>query len=213
MTPWEIHALEVSNCNCAYGCPCQFNALPTFGTCEAAVGMTIQKGHYGDVSLDGLNVAMTVKWPGPIHEGNGEKQIIIDERASGEQRTALEAIISGQDTEDMATIFWVINAMTTTNHETLYKPITVEGDMEARKGQVLVGDVFELEAEPIKNPVTGAEHRARIDIPDGFEFTIAEMASGTATTHGVVELPNNKGTHSHIAELHLNNSGVMKAAA
>jgi|TARA_B100001105_G_scaffold252398_1_gene243999 hypothetical protein len=175
--------------------------------------MTIQKGHYGDVSLDGLNVAMTVKWPGPIHEGNGEKQIIIDERASGEQRTALEAIISGQDTEDMATIFWVINAMTTTNHETLYKPITVEGDMEARKGQVLVGDVFELEAEPIKNPVTGAEHRARIDIPDGFEFTIAEMASGTATTHGVVELPNNKGTHSHIAELHLNNSGVMKAAA
>ena len=213
MTPWEIHALEVSNCNCAYGCPCQFNALPTTGTCEAAVGMTIQKGHYGDVSLDGLNVAMTVKWPGPIHEGNGEKQIIIDERASGEQRTALEAIISGQDTEDMATNFWVINAMTTTNHETLYKPITVEGDMEARKGQVLVGDVFELEAEPIKNPVTGAEHRARIDIPDGFEFTIAEMASGTATTHGVVELPNNKGTHSHIAELHLNNSGVMKAAA
>jgi len=213
MTPWEIHALEVSNCNCAYGCPCQFNALPTTGTCEAAVGMTIQKGHYGDVSLDGLNVAMTVKWPGPIHEGNGEKQIIIDERASGEQRTALEAIISGQDTEDMATIFWVINAMTTTNHETLYKPITVEGDMEARKGQVLVGDVFELEAEPIKNPVTGAEHRARLDIPDGFEFTIAEMAAGTATTHGVVELPNNKGTHSHIAELHLNNSGVMKAAA
>ena len=213
MTPWEIHALEVSNCNCAYGCPCQFNALPTTGTCEAAVGMTIQKGHYGDVSLDGLNVAMTVKWPGPIHEGNGEKQIIIDERASGEQRTALEAIISGQDTEDMATIFWVINAMTTTNHETLYKPITVEGDMEARKGQVLVGDVFELEAEPIKNPVTGAEHRARIDIPDGFEFTIAEMASGTATTHGVVELPNHKGTHSHLADLHLNNSGVMKAAA
>ena len=213
MTPWEIHALEVSNCNCAYGCPCQFNALPTTGTCEAAVGMTIQKGHYGDVSLDGLNVAMTVKWPGPIHEGNGEKQIIIDERASGEQRTALEAIISGQDTEDMATIFWVINAMTTTNHETLYKPITVEGDMEARKGRVLVGDVFELEAEPIRNPVTGAEHRARIDIPHGFEFTIAEMASGTATTHGVIELPNNKGTHSHICELHLNNSGVMKAAA
>ena len=70
---------------------------------------------------------MTAKWPGPIHEGNGEKQIIIDERASAEQRTALEAIISGQDTEDMATIFWVINAMTTTNHETLYKPITVEG--------------------------------------------------------------------------------------
>ena len=126
--------------------------------------MTIQKGHYGDVSLSGLNTAMTAKWPGAIHEGNGEKQIIIDERASAEQRAALKAIVSGEDTEDMATIFWVINAMTTINHETLYKPITVEGDMEARKGRVLVGDVFELEAEPIKNPVTGAEHRARIDL-------------------------------------------------
>ena len=41
MTPWEIHAIEVSNCNCAYGCPCQFNALPTTGTCEAAVGYKI----------------------------------------------------------------------------------------------------------------------------------------------------------------------------
>jgi hypothetical protein len=175
--------------------------------------MTIQKGHYGDVSLDGLSTAMTAKWPGPIHEGNGEKQIIIDERASTEQRTALEAIVSGQDTEDMATIFWVINAMTTINHETLYKPITVEANIDARTGRVLVDDVFEVEAEPIRNPVTGAEHRARIDIPHGFEFTIAEMASGTATTHGIVELPNNKGTHTHICELHLNNSGVLKTAA
>ena len=32
MTPWEIKAKEFVNCNCAYGCPCQFNALPTKGT-------------------------------------------------------------------------------------------------------------------------------------------------------------------------------------
>ncbi|MGA7790694.1 MAG: DUF1326 domain-containing protein, partial [Xanthobacteraceae bacterium] len=29
------------NCNCAYGCPCQFNALPTHGNCEAVAGMQI----------------------------------------------------------------------------------------------------------------------------------------------------------------------------
>ena len=38
MIPWEIHAIQVTNCNCDYGCPCQFNALPTYGTCEAAEG-------------------------------------------------------------------------------------------------------------------------------------------------------------------------------
>ena len=89
MTPWEIHAIEVQNCNCDYGCPCQFTALPTTGSCEAAVGFKIQKGNYGGVSLDGLSAGMTAKWPGPIHEGNRERQLIIDEKASSEQRAGL----------------------------------------------------------------------------------------------------------------------------
>src|SRR5215470_12439476 len=52
VTPWEIKAKEFSNCNCSYGCPCQFNALPTKGFCEAVVAMEIQEGHYGAVKLD-----------------------------------------------------------------------------------------------------------------------------------------------------------------
>ena len=210
MTPWEIHAVLVANCNCAYGCPCQFDALPTYGTCEAADGFQIEKGFYGAVSLDGLNVGILAKWPGPIHEGNGERLIIIDEQACNEQRNAIEKIVSGEDTEELATIFWVINAMTTIRHKTLYLPIKIEADMEGRRGLVIVDGVFELNVEPIKNAVTGAEHRARIEIPDGFEFTIAEMASGSLKTHSGIELTNNNGTHSHLAELHLNNFGIIR---
>ena len=209
MTPWEIHAVVVANCNCAYGCPCQFDAMPTYGTCEAADGFHIEKGFYGGVSLDGLSAGMLAKWPGPIHEGNGERLNIIDDQATAEQRNALEKIISGEDTEELATIFWVINAMTTIRHETLYLPVTIEADIEARRGRVVVDGVFELNVEPIKNPVTGAEHRARIEIPDGFEFTIAEMASGNVKTQSWIELPKNNGTHAHLAELHLNNSGII----
>ena len=210
MTPWEIHAVLVANCNCAYGCPCQFDALPTYDTCEAADGFQIVKGFYGEVSLDGLSAGMLAKWPGPIHEGNGERLIIIDDQASIEQRNAIEKIVSGEDTEELATIFWVINAMTTIRHETLYLPIKIEAEIESRRGIVGVDGVFELNVEPIKNPVTGKEHRARIEIPDGFEFTIAEMASGSVKTHSGMELPNNIGTHSHLAELHLNNSGIIR---
>ena len=209
MTPWEIHAVLVANCNCAYGCPCQFDALPTYGTCEAADGFQVEKGFYGEVSLDGLSAGMLAKWPGPIHEGDGERLIIIDNQANADQRNALEKIISGEDTEELATIFWVVNAMTTVRLETLYLPVTIEADIEARRGRVVVDGVFELNVEPIKNPVTGAEHRARIEIPDGFEFTIAEMASGYVKTQSGIELPNNNGTHSHLAELHLNNSGII----
>ena len=34
MVTWEIKGWEFGNCNCNYGCPCQFNALPTHGHCR-----------------------------------------------------------------------------------------------------------------------------------------------------------------------------------
>ena len=74
-----------------------------------------------------------------------------------------------------------------------------------------VEDVFELKVEPIKNPVSGEPHRVRIDIPNGFEFTLAEMASGTTKTQGIVNLPNNNQSYSHLTELHWNNSGLIRS--
>lgn len=68
MTPREIQAKELVNGNCSYGCPCQFNALPTRGNCEAIAAFAITRGHFGDVTLDGLDVVATFAWPGTIHE-------------------------------------------------------------------------------------------------------------------------------------------------
>ena len=111
----------------------------------------------------------------------------------------------------MGTRCWVINARTETHHETFDKRVSIEADINGRTGGVVVDEVFELNVEPIKNPVSGESHRARIDIPQGFEFTIAEMASGTAKTQGTIKLPNNTGTHSHLCELHWNNSGIIQS--
>src|SRR5688572_8400856 len=69
MIPWEIQGREFVNCNCAYGCPCQFNALPTHGRCEATGAIVIDKGRFGDVSLDGAKIAFVFWWPGAVHEG------------------------------------------------------------------------------------------------------------------------------------------------
>jgi hypothetical protein len=44
---WRVKGTELVNCNCAYGCPRQFNALPTHGDCRAAVGYQIEEGHFG----------------------------------------------------------------------------------------------------------------------------------------------------------------------
>ena len=53
-TGWHISGEEVVSCNCAWGCPCQFNALPTYGNCEALTAMDIQRGHFGSTPLDGV---------------------------------------------------------------------------------------------------------------------------------------------------------------
>jgi hypothetical protein len=211
MTHWEIHGSELTNCNCAYGCPCQFNALPTHGTCEAALSFHVDKGHYGEVTLDGLNMAMVVKWPGPIHKGEGRMQMIIDERASPAQREAVEKIMRGEDTDDMATMWWVFSMMSPHKEETLYRKISYTSDIPARIGEVHVDGVFDLEARPIRNPVTGNPPRVRIDTIGGFGYRVAEMGNGTTRTHGLIDLPNNTDTYAQFNELHLTNSGIIEA--
>ena len=58
MTPWEIQGIELINCNCSYGCPCQFNALPTHGNCRSLAGIQIEEGYFGDIRLDGLRAVV-----------------------------------------------------------------------------------------------------------------------------------------------------------
>jgi Protein of unknown function (DUF1326) len=50
------------------------------GNCCGFEVIRIDRGHFGEVPLDGLCAALVYAWPGPIFEGNGEMQAIIDER-------------------------------------------------------------------------------------------------------------------------------------
>ncbi len=207
-THWTIKGREFTNCNCAYGCPCQFNALPTHGNCQAVVGMQIDEGHHGNTPLDGLKFVGIFSWPGPIHEGRGQAAVIIGEEATAPQREALLRILSGQDTEPGATIFQVFSATFDKMHEPVFAPIDFEVDIDARKARVNVPGLVEGRGAPIVNPVTGAEHRARIDIPDGFEYTIAEMGRGWSTTSGAIQL-NLADSYGQFAHIHLCQSGIV----
>lgn len=212
MTPWEIQGRELINCNCSYGCPCQFNALPTKGFCEAMGAIAVDKGHYGDVRLDGLKLAVVFHWPGPIHEGKGKCQPVVEAKADAKQREALLKIMTGQDTEPFATMFAVFATTLEKAYEPIFTNIDFDVDVAARRGKVRVKDVFELDAEPIRNPVTGKEHRARIDLPHGFEYEIAEIGSASSRSRGniAIELKN---SYAQFAHLHLNNRGPVRHRA
>jgi hypothetical protein len=174
MTPWRIVAEEAGTCNCAWGCPCQFNALPTHGRCEALVAVRICEGHYGATTLDGLTFAAAYWWPGAVHEGKGIVQMAIDERATADQRTALMNITSGREG---CTFFEIFAAVVTQTLDPIYAPIELSSDRQKRIAHLKIPGFGEFRVEPIKNPVTGEEHRALITLPNGFEFKEAEMAN------------------------------------
>ncbi|MEE9300799.1 MAG: DUF1326 domain-containing protein [Alphaproteobacteria bacterium] len=206
---WRIQGVTYGSCNCAYGCPCQFEALPTHGDCQGFEALRIDDGHFGDIGLGGLRTIMIYIWPGPIFEGNGTMQIIVDERADAKQRDALTKILHGEETEPFATAWYMYRSTASTVLDPLFKPIELEVNVEARTARLVVPDVIESTGEPIRSPATGDVHRARIDLPYGIEFSQAEIGSGTTKATGAMKL-DHKDSYGQFAHLHTTGKGLVR---
>src|SRR5690606_30119727 len=149
-------------------------------------------------------MAMVAKWPGPVHEGRGRMQPIIDARADPAQRNALVSILTGRQTDPMATFWAVYAAMCETILDPIHTSIAIELDMEARRATCHAEGVAQGRGEPIVNPVTGAEHRVGIILPSGFEFGQNEVGRGWSTTLGGGVSVTLEDSYAHWCELHFN---------
>lgn len=172
-TKWSLEADLLQACNCDFGCPCEFSAPPTQGYCEGMVGYRIQRGRYGDVSLDGLGFALAVYWPKAIHEGNGTAVPFIDEKATAQQRAALGQIISGKAG---GLPFEIIVQTFSKVLDPQFVPIQFH--VNGRHSSFTVGGgVMNIVVEPIKNPVTGEPEDVRIQHSTGFIFKEADCVA------------------------------------
>lgn len=203
---WRLEGEWIKNCNCAFGCPCDFNARPTNGYCKGLLGMRIAKGHFNDVKLDGLSFFVTVHFPGALHEGNGQAQPIIEDKATPAQREALFAIMSGKNSAE-GTLFHIFSLIVTKMHDPIFAPISIEFDQDARMARVKIPGALETDVEPIKNPVTGAAHRIRVVMPEGFEHIEGEVASANIESTGAIKFTT-KGSHSTLAHVTQTPQGV-----
>ena len=163
MAEWELRGTVLVGCNCDYGCPCNFNAPPSTGDCEGGWVWRIEQGTYEEVDLSGLTLGVFADWPGAIHEGGGKAVAFYDERADQRQAEALEALLRGGEGGP-----WGIFINTYELSGVQATPVEVEIDGE--RSRYKIGDLAELQMEPIKNPVTGDEIRSGVLLPKGLVF-------------------------------------------
>ena len=206
---WMIRGSEYANCNCNWGCPCQFGSPTTHGNCEAVLTGQIDEGYFNDTKLDGLRWALVVYFPGEIIEGNGKQQAIIDNRADDAQREAIRKIIHGESTAPGATHFFVYNSVMSEVLEPIVAPIELSIDVEARRASLKVDGMIQSTGTPITSPVDGSESRSRIHLPNGFEYTYAEMGNGTSQVRTGIELDLSD-SYGQFNVLHMNQDGVIR---
>lgn len=93
---WNLSGAFIEACNCSVPCQCLWYEPADDDTCTFAGFWNIERGTYGDVSLDGLGAGMIVWEDGILLEGGWHVVLVIDEAADEEQADALERIFSGR---------------------------------------------------------------------------------------------------------------------
>lgn len=93
---WKLSGAYFEACSCEVVCPCIFQSAPSHGDCSVLYTWHIDQGQSGDVSLDGLNVALAAYADGHMQKVKWKAALYIDERATPEQFAQLKRIFTGE---------------------------------------------------------------------------------------------------------------------
>lgn len=108
---WNASGQYYETCSCDYVCPCilqQMTVEPTKGTCTFAMAFQIERGTFGSTALEGLGFIVLGLTPEAMGKGNWSVGLVIDDRATAEQRDAITAIASGSAGGPMAALAGLI---------------------------------------------------------------------------------------------------------
>jgi hypothetical protein len=174
-TKWWMRGTGYEFCNCDFGCGCNFGGFPNSddGSCRAMVGLHIKEGACGDVTLNGVKAASIIHWPKAIHEGNGKCIFIVDPSTTDAQIDALAKICTGQ----LGGLPWELLGPSFAVVGLEKAPITIEG--QGVKSRFRAGNFVDARGDTFKNPVSGEDHHAVVDLPKGFIWTRGNCGQGS----------------------------------
>jgi hypothetical protein len=178
---WQAVGDWFDVCKCAIPCPCTFAQAPTYGDCEGILAWHIREGHFGDVSLDGLNVVALGFFEGNLWEGETKATmgIYMDERADESQRGALQVIFSGQGGGWPGIFGKMIGEMRGIE----FVPITFEIADDLAYWAAEVPGKASARAEALTGPTISEGQRVQLHNAPGAEVGPGQVATwGRATT-------------------------------
>ena len=195
---WFMNGSIIGSCNCEWGCPCNFDAPPTFGHCDGYYVLAVREGRFGDVPLDGVTFVFGGHSPGPVHEGGGTEILVVDEAATAEQAGAIETLWRGGG---VGLPFDIFASVTETHLDPVRAPIEVKLDGIRSEVKVSGGAIFDLAISRIRNPVTDEEEEVYLDKPTGFTSLRSEMGMSTRARFSAGGLEaDNTGRYAEYAE-------------
>ncbi len=180
---WRYTTEIIAACSCDWGCPCNFNARPTHGYCNGTYALNLTKAHFDGTELSGTKLAWAGAWPRAIHEGNGTCKILIDEKASPDQRRAVEEIVKGKHGGLPWSIF-----MNTIDEWLPVSFVPFEWRFDGARSYYRAGTEAQATLTKYRNPVTGAEASSQILLPDGIvtkEVNVTSTQSFAIFTKGL----------------------------
>ena len=149
MATWQLTGDYFENCNCDVVCPCfassaaPLTSRPSRGVCDVALIFHVDKGTYGDVALDGLNVAVIMHTPGPMADGNWTAAAYIDDRADDRQTAALGAIFTGAEGGPIAAFAPLIAT------QLGVKKVPIRYSIQGKSRSVDIPNIMQMAVEPI----------------------------------------------------------------
>ena len=144
---WQVSGQYYETCSCDFVCPCLPGGLavrPTKGTCTVAMAFQVDRGSYGAVSLDGLSIIVLALTPEAMGKGNWSVGVIVDERATAEQRDAIGAIASGAAGGPMAGLSPLVGKFLG------MEPASITFERSGLKWSVRAGHAVDIVAEGAK---------------------------------------------------------------
>jgi hypothetical protein len=173
---WTVSGRWWEHCSCKMWCPCWVGpAEPDEGWCSGCLIFDVREGDSDGVSLRG-RVVIRIDFPADFFSGNGVARLYLDESATDEQRTELEAIFSGKRGGHLEAVW------------------------DATVAEWLPAQVARIDLEDGDTPsmrvgdVGHAHFQAPMQDPTGTVTVVHDAAAATAFGLGTVTLPRSDGS-------------------